>query len=93
MDSVETDSAGTKSWWRDGERHRDGDLPAVEWSNGSKEWFFNGKHHRDGDKPAIERTDGFKKWYRDGVEYTPRPVLPQVPPPGCAGRWGLLDLG
>ena len=30
-------------WYINGRRHREGGLPAVEWSNGDKEWYLNGK--------------------------------------------------
>jgi len=38
-----TDQYGTKRWFNDkGELHRDGDLPAIEYSSGTKAWYANG---------------------------------------------------
>ena len=33
---------GTKEWYKNGKRHRDGNLPAIEWSDGTKMWGKNG---------------------------------------------------
>jgi hypothetical protein len=33
---------GSKEWCRDGKRHRDGDLPAVEYADGYKAWWRGG---------------------------------------------------
>ena len=63
---------GTRHWYKDGELHRAGDKPAIEWANGDREWYKDGKLHRDGGKPAVEFADGDRYWYKDGVEYTPK---------------------
>ena len=55
---------GSKSWWLNGNRHRE-DGPAIEWANGYKEWYFNGNRHRE-DGPAIECADGTKEWWLNG---------------------------
>ena len=34
---------GTKKWYMNGKLHREGGLPAVEWSDGQKEWYRNGR--------------------------------------------------
>jgi ribosomal protein L25 (general stress protein Ctc) len=54
--------------WRNdrGQRHRDGDLPAVIYQSGSVDYFKHGQHHRDGDKPAAIRADGSVMYYRYG---------------------------
>jgi hypothetical protein len=55
---------GRKEWWVNGKKHRDDDLPAIEFSNGSKYWYVNGKRHRGDDKPAVEsKDDDVKIWY------------------------------
>ena len=56
------------TYWRNaaGRRHRDGDLPAVEWANGNKYFYRNGQLHRDGDLPAVEYADGYKAFWRNG---------------------------
>ena len=58
------------TYWRDdfGELHRDGGLPAIEYSDGGKQWWVNGKRHRDGGLPAIDFSDGTKSWWVNGTE-------------------------
>ena len=56
----------TKSWYKNGFRHRDDDKPAVINSDGSKAWWVNGERHRDNDKPAIIYFDGTKEWWVNG---------------------------
>jgi len=57
---------GTKRWYnKNGQRHRDGDKPAIVWADGDKFWYRNGKPHRDGGKPAVERAGGDKFWYQN----------------------------
>lgn len=36
--TMRTDLNGNKFWFVNGKRHRDDDLPAIEYSDGSKEW-------------------------------------------------------
>ncbi len=62
---------GSKEYWKDGKRHRDGDLPALEWASGSKEYWKDGKRHRDGDLPALEWASGYKEYWKDGIKYNP----------------------
>ena len=57
---------GTKRWFKNGQHHRDRDLPATEHANGTKHWYQNGKLHRGNDLPAIEWFDGIKSWYKNG---------------------------
>jgi hypothetical protein len=57
---------GTRWWYQHGERHRDGDLPAVVRSDGSQLWWKHGKKHRDGDLPAVVRPDGRQEWWVEG---------------------------
>ena len=59
---------GTKSWWLNGELHRE-DGPAIEYSNGTKLWYLNGELHRE-DGPAVEYSNGHKEWYLNGKELT-----------------------
>jgi hypothetical protein len=53
-------------WFRHGERHRDGDKPAIVWLNNSEEYWHNGRPHRDGGKPAFIQQDGYREWWIDG---------------------------
>ena len=59
----------TKVWYHKGRRHRDNDLPAIEWANGHKEWWKEGIRHRDNDLPAIEWTNGHKEWWKEGKQH------------------------
>ena len=62
-------ASGSKEYWKDGKRHRDGDLPAYEEVDGTKEWYKDGKLHRDGDLPAVEYSNGDKLWYKYGKHH------------------------
>jgi hypothetical protein len=71
--TVKTNGDGDRFWYnKAGERHRDGDLPAIIHSDGTQFWYKNGKLHRDGDKPAVvpgnggEPGDGVRSWYKNG---------------------------
>ena len=59
------DDGGTKSWFLNGELHRD-DGPAVEYIDGSKRWYQRNLLHRDGG-PAIEAISGSKRWYQNDI--------------------------
>ena len=48
-------------------RHREQDLPAVEFANGGKSWWLNGVRHRE-DGPACEYANGRKFWYLNDEE-------------------------
>ena len=39
-------SEGSKFWYKNGKRHRDGDKPAIILANGSKIWFKNGLEYK-----------------------------------------------
>ena len=54
-------------WCENGEWHRDGDLPALVYSNGTKKWYQHGKLHRVNNKPAAIFHDGRKQWWKNGV--------------------------
>lgn len=47
-------------------KHRDGDLPAIEYKDGTKIWYKNGVKHRDGDLPAVIFPDGHQEWWVNG---------------------------
>jgi hypothetical protein len=47
-----SDVLHTKFWYKNGKRHREGDLPAVQSATNS-EWYKNGKRHREGHLPAV----------------------------------------
>ena len=67
----------TKTWYKNGKRHRDGDLPAEtinHQGNVSKKWFINGKLHRD-DGPAVINFHGTQTWYKNGVKGKIKPVF------------------
>jgi antitoxin component YwqK of YwqJK toxin-antitoxin module len=51
---------------KNGQLHRDNDLPAVIYANGEKEWYQNGQLHRDNDLPTVVLPSGTKLWYQNG---------------------------
>jgi hypothetical protein len=59
-------------YWKneEGQYHRLGGLPAIEWADGSKEYYENGKHHRLGGLPATEWADGNKVYWENGIQLT-----------------------
>ncbi len=63
---------GAQYWYKEGQLHRDGDLPAIIYTMGTQVWCKHDKLHRDGDQPAIIHADGAKVWckhdkyHRDG---------------------------
>ena len=63
------DEYGDQRWYKNGELHRDNDLPAVILSNGTQFWYQNGKLHRDNDLPAIIYPSGHQIWYKNGKRY------------------------
>jgi len=60
---------GSKTWHKNGQFHRDNDLPAAFYSDGTKFWYRNGKRHRDNDLPAVIYPDGTKIWYQNGKRH------------------------
>jgi hypothetical protein len=89
---IKVDPDGNKRWYKDGVLHRDGDLPAVEWSSGGKMWCKDGVLHRNGDLPAIEYPNGTKKWYKDGKRHRDgdRPAIEQANGSRCWYKNGEL---
>ena len=74
--SYENGKIKNQFWYKKGERHRDGDLPArIGYDcNGQisyQEWYKKGVLHRDGDLPAeifydSNRQITYKGWYKKG---------------------------
>jgi len=61
------DKYGNQRWRnKDGQLHRDNDMPAVITKSGGKYWYINGEQHRDNDLPAVIFADGTKYWYKNG---------------------------
>ena len=71
--TMEIDDCGNKSWWLNGQLHRE-DGPAIEWDGGGSWWYLNGKRHREGG-PAVEYADGSKYWYLNGEKVTEEEVM------------------
>ena len=59
-------SNGNQAWFKNGQLHRDNDLPAVIHINGTQKWYQDGKLHRDNDLPAIIYADGQEVWFQNG---------------------------
>lgn len=55
-------------WLKNGEIHRDDDLPAIQCLDGTKMWAQHGHVHRDGDRPAI-MCGGTWIWCRLGIRH------------------------
>lgn len=60
--------AGCRSWFINGNRHRDIG-PAEEFFNGDKIWWANGLLHRI-DGPAIKYSNGIDCWYIEDKRYS-----------------------
>ena len=60
-----TNPDGTEEWYLNGKLHRDGDLPAVIFSNDEFAWYKNGERHRDGDEAAVISKIS-NTWYQNG---------------------------
>jgi hypothetical protein len=56
---------GKQEWYKNGNRHRDGDLPAIMGGD-SQEWFKDDRRHRDGDLPAVIFDYGAQYWFKYG---------------------------
>jgi len=63
-----THTHASETWLINGQRHREGDLPAQT-CNGDKYWYKLGKLHRT-QGPAVEDTDGGREWWLDGKKCT-----------------------
>ena len=61
---------GSKVWYKNGQKHRGGDLPAFERPRGGyKAWYINGLRHRDGGLPAECNAHGAGAWWKDGQRH------------------------
>jgi len=79
---------GSKFHYFNGNLHREGDLPAVEYSNGTKEWRIHGKLHRE-DGPAFEglNGNGHKEWWIEGKLH--REDGPAIEKPNGFKEWWI----
>ena len=62
---LEIDANGTKYYYENGQLHRLGGLPALEYADGHKYYYENGQCHRLGG-PAIDQASGYKEWWING---------------------------
>jgi hypothetical protein len=46
---------GFEVWWKHGELHRDGDLPAVVHPDGFRQWWVNGVQQTPADRAQTRR--------------------------------------
>ena len=82
----QVDESGATFWHNDkNELHREGDQPAVIFSDGGMHWCKNGKFYRGGNKPAIVYPDGRMGWYKNGKQH--RDNKPAVILPGGMRQW------
>jgi len=56
---------GIQLWFRNGQLHREEDLPAI-YDHGDQAWYRDGLRHREGDLPAAIYATGGQRWWRDG---------------------------
>ena len=69
MASTRIDDDRTQTWYKHGQVHRDGNLPAIIYATGAKRWYKDGKRHRDGDLPAVMHANGAQEWFKDGERH------------------------
>ncbi len=62
------DEFGNKRWHKNGQRHRENDLPAVIWADGAQFWYKNGEFHRDNGLPALIYANGKEEFYINGKQ-------------------------
>ena len=60
---------GTQYWYFNGKLYREGDRPAIVYSNGDKAWYLNDKLHRNNDKPSVIFSNGNKYWHLNGKRH------------------------
>ena len=72
-------ASGTQTWYQHGKVHREGDKPAVIYSNGYQAWYQHGKLHRESidpvtgqTRPAFIAENGYPMWYKNGIRYVPK---------------------
>jgi len=79
---------GTKVWYNSkGQFHRDGDLPAIIYTDGTKAWWKNGQLHREGDLPAVIYCNSTKLWYKDGLLHRDGELPAAIHPDGKKEYW------
>ena len=61
--------SGTQEWRLNGERHREGDKPAIIYADGVQEWWLNGVLHREGGQPAVVYPGGTQEWWLNGKRH------------------------
>ena len=66
LETSAVEAWGVHTWYQNGQRHRDGDRPAVVGADGTQIWLQNGRLHRDGDRPAVVGPTGRQAWYQNG---------------------------
>ena len=59
------------TYWKNenGQCHRLGGLPAIEYADGYKYYYENGKFHRLGGLPAVEWVNGYKAYWENGQRH------------------------
>jgi len=62
------DIHGSQFWFKNGNLHRDNDLPAAIYHDRSQVWYQNGLIHRDNNFPAIIYSSGARAWYKNGEQ-------------------------
>lgn len=66
---VKVDYTGSVMYYKNGQRHRDGDKPAVIRVDGTVWYYKDDELHRDGDLPARIWADGSAEYWKNGIGY------------------------
>ena len=61
--------SGEQTWYKDNEKHRDDDLPAIIYADGDQFWLIAGLQHRE-NNPSSIYSSGNVRWCLRGIEYT-----------------------
>lgn len=59
-------SEDDQEWWQNGNRHREGDKPAIISKGVLTAWYKDGVLHRDNGEPAVIEESGLKEWWVNG---------------------------
>jgi len=68
---------GDKSWWKNGNLHREGDLPAIEYSDGDKFYYVHGELHRE-NGPARKFANGVKYFYLNNIKFSEKDYWEEI---------------
>ena len=71
--AIEWKNTRKKIWMIDGKRHRNNNLPAIEYPDGNKDYYLNGQKYKFYDNGTKEYFDFFSRLHRfdfPAIEYS-----------------------